>query len=201
MTPSDAECLNSFLPDYAGFVFAPESRRYISPDTAKELRGILAKKIRTVGVFVNDSLQNIQKLVADGVVDTIQLHGDEDEDYIKELRKLTGDIPVIKAFRLGDEGALPLALRSSADCLLLDSGAGGTGMRFDWNLARNIDRPFFLAGGLGAENVREAIAALHPYAVDASSSLETGGRKDREKIRAFIGRVREADSAILNQDS
>ena len=122
------------------------------------------------------------------MLDLIQLHGKDDNGYITRLRELTGK-PIIKAFTVRTGEDIKAAVQSKADYVLLDSGTG-TGKTFDHSLIADIDRPFFLAGGLTAENVGEAIEAFHPFAVDASSSLETDGKKDKNKMAAFVAAVR-----------
>lgn len=134
-----------------------------------------------------------EKLLREGVIDLAQLHGHESEETVKALQERTGK-PIIKAFRIESEEDIRAAERSRADYVLLDSGIGGTGKRFDWDLARDLRRPFFLAGGLDAGNVAEAIARCAPFAVDASSSVETGGRKDPVKIEQFLRAVRRSES-------
>ena len=118
-----------------------------------------------------------------------QLHGKEDESYMERLRGIT-DKPLIKAFSIQTKEDMEEALKSSADYILLDQGSGGTGKTFDWSLVPKIERPFFLAGGLGEENLRQAIETTAPWAVDLSSSLETKGKKDREKIFRAVELVR-----------
>ena len=187
--PCDIEEVNSLLPDYIGFVFASKSRRYISPNVADELRKKLNPSIRTVGVFVQEAPDRVAELLNEGVIDIAQLHGGEDESYIRALRTLTGKA-FIQAFRIDTAEDLVKAYNSRADFILLDNGAGGTGQSFNWNLLKGFDRPFFLAGGLKPENVAEAVVALHPFAVDVSSGIETNGIKDRLKMRTFVQAVR-----------
>ncbi len=184
----DAEAANEIRPEYAGFVFAEKSRRAVPPELAREMRDILSPDIRAVGVFVNESPGRVADLLRAGVIDIAQLHGDEDGLYIEELRKLT-DRPVIQAFRVRSGEDILAARESPADFVLLDSGAG-TGRAFDWDLIRDIGRPYFLAGGLDPGNVGEAVRLLRPFAVDVSSGIETDGRKDREKMAAFAAAVR-----------
>ena len=189
--PCDIEAANELNPEYIGFVFAPKSKRYITPEKAKELKQLLDANIKAVGVFVNEEAENIADLLNRGIVDVAQLHGDEDEDYIKQLRRLT-DKPIIKAIRIESERELADAERCSADCVLLDSGAG-TGTVFDWKLIQNMNRPYFLAGGLTPGNVENAVNMLHPYAVDVSSGIETDGLKDKTKMAAFAAAVRKEE--------
>lgn len=185
----DIIAANELMPDYIGFVFAEKSRRYLSPERAVELKRLLRPDITAVGVFVNEAPEKVADLLAKGIIDVAQLHGDEDEDYIARLRWLT-DQPIIKAFRIDTSADVRMAEQSSADCLLLDSGSGGTGSAFDWSLVKAIDRPYFLAGGLGIDNVVQAIEVLSPYAVDVSSGIETDGVKDKNKMAAFIAAIR-----------
>ena len=144
--PCDIEAANELNPEYIGFVFAPKSKRYVTPKNAVQLKQLLAPEIKAVGVFVNESPETVADLWNKGIIDIAQLHGNEDEDYIKRLRKLT-DKPIIKAFCVETAKDVADAEQSTADYILLDSGAG-TGMVFDWKLLQNIKRPYFLAGGL-----------------------------------------------------
>lgn len=178
----DIEYANEIKPEFIGFVFAEKSRRYVSPEKAYELRQKLDSRIIPAGVFVDADIDFIVKLVNNGTIDIVQLHGSEDESYIKNLRKLV-NVPIIQAFRIEKTSDTEKAELSVADYVLLDSG-GGSGKAFDHSLI-NIKRPYFLAGGLTPENVGEISRRLEPYAVDASSSLETDGYKDINKMRAF----------------
>ena len=189
--PCDIEAVNELNPDYIGFVFASKSRRYVTYEKAAELKSRLSPEIQAVGVFVNEPLQNVAKLLQKGVIDMAQLHGDEDEGYITQLRQLTNK-PVIQAFRIKTAKDVNTAQESRADYILLDSGAG-TGTVFDWELVKSIRRPYFLAGGLDADNVTDAVKALHPFAVDVSSGIETDGVKDKSKMAAFAAAVRKED--------
>ena len=189
--PCDIEAANELKPEYIGFVFAPKSRRYVTPEKAKELKQLLDPDICAVGVFVNEDPERIACLVNSGVIDIAQLHGSEDEDYIKKLRTLT-DKPVIRAFRIESARDIEDAEHCSAEYVLLDSGAG-TGAVFDWELIQDIKRPYFLAGGLSLDNVGDAVEMLHPFAVDVSSGIETDGVKDRIKMAAFVAAVRKEE--------
>ena len=184
----DMEYVNELMPEYVGFVFARGSKRYVSPEEAAVLRILLREEIVPGGVFVDECLEVVADLVNHHVIDAVQLHGREDEDYIRELRRLT-DCTIIQAFRIGSGRDVEAVNLSSADYVLLDSG-GGSGETFNWTLVKEIKRPYFLAGGLTPANVGGAIAELHPCGVDASSSLETDGYKDREKLTAFVQAVR-----------
>lgn len=187
--PCDIEAANELAPEYIGFVFAPKSRRFVSPEKAGELRKLLDPSIRAVGVFVREEPEKVAELLNSGVIDLAQLHGGEDDAYIARLRQLT-DKPLIRAFRVDGPADLEPARRSTADYILLDNGAGGTGKAFDWSLLKGFDRPYFLAGGLGPDNAAEAAAALRPYAMDVSSGIEKDGVKDRAKMAAFVEAVR-----------
>lgn len=187
----DIEAANGLKPDYIGFVFASKSKRYVTYEKAAELKSRLSPEIQAVGVFVNEHPQDVAKLLQNGIIDIAQLHGDEDEDYITQLRLLT-DKPIIKAFRIETANDIKTAKQSTADYILLDSGAG-TGTVFDWGLVKSIRRPYFLAGGLDARNVADAVKALHPFAVDVSSGIETSGVKDKTKMAAFVAAVRKED--------
>jgi phosphoribosylanthranilate isomerase len=190
--PQDIETANQLRPDYIGFIFAPKSRRYVPPKQAAQLRALLDPEILAVGVFVNETPETVAALLGCGIIDIAQLHGGEDEDYIAALRART-DKPLVQAFRVDTQEDVQRAQRSSADFVLLDAGTGGTGTCFDWSLIQSLERPYFLAGGLGPENVADAVKALHPFAVDVSSGIETDGAKDPEKMKDFVRAVRAAD--------
>ena len=183
----DIDAVNELKPDYIGFVFAKKSKRYVMPEKAAELKKLLLPTIKAVGVFVDEPQENIVKLLTDGIIDIVQLHGKEDEDYIRTLRKLTAK-PVIKAFCIDSETDIADIETSSADYVLLDSGKG-TGNVFDWDLIMGLKRSYFLAGGLSPENVGNAVNLLSPYAVDVSSGIETDGFKDSNKMTAFAAAI------------
>ena len=187
--PCDIAWANALQPDYVGFVFAKKSRRYVSPKGARRLREGLDSGIRAVGVFVNEAPEAVAALLNGGIIDIAQLHGGEDEGYIGALRRLTNG-PLIRAFRVETPADLDRARASSADHILLDHGPGGTGAAFDWALLKGFDRPYFLAGGLGPDNVAGAVRALRPFAVDVSSGIETDGVKDIMKMTAFVRAAR-----------
>ncbi len=187
----DIDFVNELMPDYIGFVFAPGSKRYVSPAKAAGLRARLDPWIKAVGVFAGAEEESVSDIARSGIVDMLQLHGSESADYIRRVRAMSG-LPVIKAFSVETSGDAINAAASPADLILLDNGAGGTGAAFDWSLAAGIERPFFLAGGLTPQNVRRAIEETRPFAVDTSSGVETNGLKDYNKIRLFIEAVRSA---------
>ena len=186
--PCDIEYANELLPEYIGFVFVPKRKRYISLEKAEMLRSMLDFKITPVGVFVDEKIEVIADLIKRKIIDIVQLHGNESKQYITDLQRVI-DCPVIKAFRIESEADIVRANNSSADYVLLDSG-GGTGTTFDHSLLKDIARPYFLAGGLTHENVKTAVKQLAPFAVDASTSLETDGFKDKIKMTAFVNAVR-----------
>ncbi len=185
----DIEVANQLKPEYIGFVFAAKSRRYVSPTVALELKSALASDIKAVGVFVNEPIENVVELVKFGVIDVIQLHGSEDDEYMTALKNVV-DKPIIKAFSINSAVDVELAQKSQADFVLLDSGVGGTGQTFDWELLSHIKRQYFLAGGLAIDNVESAVKRLTPYAVDVSSGIETNGVKDPVKMTNFVQIVR-----------
>lgn len=190
---ADIDAVNEARPDFAGFIVEfPKSFRSISQAEVKMLSAGLVEGILPVGVFVDAPAELPARLLEEGAIAMAQLHGQEDENYIRELRSYT-DKPLIKAFSIRTKEDIREALESTADYILLDQGSGGTGRTFDWSLVGEIERPYFLAGGLGVENLEQAVRKLHPWAVDLSSSLETERRKDPEKMRAAVRAVRELE--------
>lgn len=186
--PADIEAVNQYQPDYAGFIINfPKSHRNCTPEQVQALHAQLSDSIPAVGVTVNQPLETVAALLEQGVIDIAQLHGQEDESYIDELKRRTGK-PVWKAFRIRSADDLDAARASSADMILLDNGYG-TGETFDWTLVRDIGRPFILAGGLCEDNIDDA-AKMQPDAMDISSGVETNRVKDPEKIRTLIERIR-----------
>ena len=184
----DIEVANELTPEFIGFVFAEKSRRYVSIEQADRLKKFLDAKILSVGVFVNADIKFVAEFAERGIINAIQLHGNEDENYIAELRQLTKKI-IIKAFKVTNADDLIRAENSTADYVLLDGGAGN-GKVFDWRLLKNFHRKYFLAGGLNVENVHDAIKILNPYAVDVSSGIETNNFKDLAKMKKFAEIVR-----------
>lgn len=182
--PEDIVYVNEVQPDYVGFVFYPKSHRAVTREQACEYRKALSPSIRTVGVFVNEDPKTIIDLLEEGILDAAQLHGDETEEDIQYLQAVCGK-PVIKAVKVRDRYDVEAWLDSSADYLLFDNGMG-TGRTFDWSVLGGIDREFFLAGGLQAENLAEAMETVRPYAVDISSGIESDRKKDPEKMRRIM---------------
>ncbi len=179
----DIEIVNKYKPDYIGFVFA-DSKRKVTHDLAGKMKDNLDSLIKSVGVFVDADIDEIIKLYEEGIIDIAQLHGLENEDYIKRLKQKSNyKLKIINAIEMSDEKDLKEYDNSLADYLLLDSGKG-SGKTFDWRLIRkDLKKEFFLAGGLNAENIAGAIKEFNPYAVDLSSSVETDGYKDELKIK------------------
>jgi len=191
-------------PDYMGLVFAP-SKRQVTVDQAKilveELHRGYAKKygsdtehdkndtIKTVGVFVNETVDNLITIANEANLDAVQLHGDEDETFIQSLKERT-NVEVWKAIQIRTAADTEKWIDSSADMLLFDAyhkdERGGTGEVFDWSSLDAFERPFMLAGGIDSTNVARAIRTVRPYGIDISSGIETNGVKDDEKITAFI---------------
>lgn len=191
----DIEMVNEFLPDYIGFVFA-KSRRQVSAEQAKELKNKLRPAIKAVGVFVNEKPENIAEIANQGIIDLIQIHGDEDAAYCAQLRKLT-QAPIIKVVRVEREDDLAGIEEFDCDYYLFDTLSnqqyGGTGKAFDHSILYNkeIKKPFFVAGGLNQDNVAAVIEVIKPFGVDTSGGVETDGIKDANKIKEFIkqGRI------------
>ena len=178
--------------DYIGFVFVKNSRRYIAPEAAREIVRAL-HRVRTVGVFVDAPMSDVNAIAGLVGLDYVQLHGHEPAEMAKESQ-----YPVIKAYRYGDDFDADAASAYPAEMILVDSyvqgAAGGTGTAFRWqDAAREIARvtkPVLIAGGITAENVGEAAAIFQPFGVDVSGGLEKDGEKSEEKIRVFMEVVR-----------
>ncbi|MFV8261268.1 phosphoribosylanthranilate isomerase [Aerococcus urinaeequi] len=189
--PEDIEAANAAKPDYVGFIFVEGTKRYVEPIQAAQFRKDLAGDIQTVGVFVNARIEKIVAICKAGIIDVIQLHGEEDATYIDQLKGQV-DQEIIKSVAVGDD---LVVAPNQADYLLFDSlspSRGGSGKIFDWKMVSAYqEKPFFLAGGLGVENIEEALKVVRPYAVDASSSLETDGVKDPVKMQEFVAKIRE----------
>lgn len=186
----DIEAVNKYVPDYIGFVFAP-SKRQVTEEKASELKKFLKPGIKTVGVFVNQDIDMITDFCRKGIIDIPQLHGNETEADINYIKKAC-DVPVIKAVSVQSTEDILRWRHSLCDILLLDNGAGGTGESFDWNLIEDINKPFFIAGGINEKNVLKALAKK-PYGIDVSGGVETDGFKDPAKIKNIIETIRRGD--------
>ena len=187
----DIEIINKYKPDYIGFVFA-DSKRKVTHELASQMKENLDSSIISVGVFVDADIGEILKLYNDDVIDIAQLHGRESEEYINKLKQKSNyQLKIINAIEMSDKKDLKAYENSIADYLLLDSGKG-SGKTFDWRLIRkDLKKEFFLAGGLNAQNISQAITEFNPYAVDLSSSLETNGYKDELKIKEVMEAINE----------
>jgi phosphoribosylanthranilate isomerase len=180
MTLDDVYAINACAPDYAGFVFAPSKRR-ISYDNAMKLRARILAKIACVGVFTDTPPEDIRALYENGLIQLAQLHGGQDEAFIKKLAGL----PIIQAIRDG-KGDKPSAL---ADFILYDGANPGSGELSNWSNIPNLGMPWFLAGGINVDNIDRAVK-LNPFGIDVASGAETDGRKDIDKIRKLVETVR-----------
>lgn len=177
--------------DALGFVFAPGPRR-VESDLVRSICSFLPPFVSRVGVFVNAPADLVEETALYCGLDTVQLHGDEPPGSYNSLK-----YKIIKAFRVTEAVPVEEINRHNCTAVLLDTYVpgtpGGTGSSFNWNLARHLSlsKPVILAGGLNPENVRQAVSTAGPYAVDVSSGVETGGKKDIQKIRLFIKRAKE----------
>lgn len=202
----DIAAVNEAHPDMCGFIIDfPKSTRSVSAEQQIELASRLDPTICSVGVFVDAPINQIVALAHIGSIQAIQLHGNEDEDYLAHLREKC-TLPIIKAFQIKNANDLAKAETSSADMVLLDSGQG-SGKSFDWSLLKTFACPYLLAGGLYPQTIPEALNNLNPWGVDLSSGLETNGLKDREKIQRTTAIVHQPTAGahhtatVANQES
>ena len=206
---SDIEIANELKPEYIGFVLWEKSSRYVSRDEAYSLKKALLPGIKAVGVFVDEDIEKVASLLNDRIIDIAQLHGHEDGRYIERLKELSPQCQIIKALKVRDKESFLMELDGFAlagpDFFLLDSGTG-SGQTFNWEILQSpevtgrlqeLSKGWLLAGGLDTSNVAEAIHKLKPMAVDVSSGIETEGKKDPDKMRAFVQAVREFDHKSL----
>ena len=184
----DVKMAASLGSDFYGFILTDRFKRYVAPEEVARLKQYVSSG-KTVGVFVDESVDYVIGTEKTAKLDIIQLHGSEDDSYITEIKEKTG-LPVIKMVKPLSENDIITARQSAADLILLDSGAGGTGKVFDWSLAERLGRDYILAGGLTPDNAHEAVERLKPFAVDVSSGVETEGIKDSSKMKAFAAEVR-----------
>lgn len=179
----DITYVNKYKPDYIGFVFA-KSQRQVTKNQAYILKQLLDSKIKAVGVFVNAPIALIRETVQDHIIDLIQLHGQEDEAYIKALKEVV-DVPIIKAIRVGKD-----EMKSyDVDYYLLDGIKPGSGQSFNWSQIQELDHPIFLAGGISMNNIHDALKT-NVYALDLSSGVEKQGVKNEALIKEVIRSVR-----------
>ena len=180
--------------DAIGFVFA-KSRRQITVDQARKLTTAVPRDVLKIGVFVNEALEEVERIAREVPLDVVQLHGDEDPNYVQRL-----SLPTIKALSIRNQEDVWKASRYEVDYFLFDAPGvefrGGSGHSFDWSLLTkaNISHDkVILAGGLTEENIIKAINIVQPFMVDVSSGVETAQRKDAEKIRTFIRAIRDEE--------
>ncbi len=189
----DIEIVNKYLPDFIGFIFVPASKRYVEPKVVAELKKNLDPRIKTVGVFVNESIEKIKEIKKVCSVDVVQLHGEETPQFCEELGGR-----IWKAIRVKDEDCVEIldTYAEYTELLLLDTYVdgthGGTGQAFDWDLIEffSADYNIGLAGGITRENVLKAKKKVEPELIDVASGSETNGIKDEEKIKDIIQIIR-----------
>ena len=186
-TREDITIVNRYTPDYVGFIFA-KSKRQVSMQTANDLAKNLDGKIKKVGVFVNASLTQIEEIAQKVPLDIIQLHGDEDNEFIKALKNKL-DLPIWQAIKVKDIVDIERAKQSIADMILFDAyvkdSAGGTGKNFNWDLLKDFTGEFILAGGINKQNIIRAIRTTRPYIVDISSGIERDNHKDENEVKTI----------------
>lgn len=204
----DIDYANALKPDFVGFIFVEHSKRFVDFATAQALKSHLDSRIKAVGVFVDSPMECVIEALSEGIIDAVQLHGNENSAYISALKacmqsNLGAESPIIKAIKISDSHSLAQSLESSAQCgadfILLDSPNAGSGKAFDWNaLAQNLQSQnftrafqtrFFLAGGVNVENIQSAIV-LKPFCIDISSGIESNGMKDFAKMQTIINAIR-----------
>lgn len=178
---ADIDYVNELKPDYIGFILTEGFRRSIDMETAKSLKSRLDKSIKAVGVFVDDDEKRINKFVSDGIIDLVQLHGSEDAEFCQRI-----NAPIIKYFKPDDFCKIG---EYNVEYFLFDSGTG-TGRAFDWSKIPKTDTPFFLAGGIDECNIEKALKEINPYCIDVSSSVETDGFKDYNKMKNITNAVK-----------
>lgn len=196
----DIEIINKVQTDYAGFIFAKNSKRKIDFDLAFKMKENINPKIKVVGVFQNQEIDKIIEL--SDILDVIQLHGEEDNKFIKLLKENT-DKKIIKAYKANDK--LKENIETSlADYILIDSNTknsfGGTGLAFDWKVIPQTNRKIFLAGGLNINNIEKAIKTINPYCLDINSGVETNNKKDEKKILEIVKLIKELDKQKGNNN-
>lgn len=189
----DIAYANEVRPDAIGYIFFPKSKRYVTGEQAKELDQKLDQNILSVGVFVNETIDTVAEIAKEVPLDVIQLHGDEDEAYIEQLKQQT-DKQIWKAVRVKETNDIKQAEKLPVEKLLLDTFTeekdmyGGTGkvMNYDLIPKEGISKPFFIAGGLHSKNIKEITEKVHPYGIDISSGIETDGYKDLTKMKEIM---------------
>mgnify|MGYP000970938757 CR=1 FL=1 len=210
-TLEDVEIVNKYLPEYVGFVFAP-TKRFVTDEQALMMKQALAPQIQAVGVFVNEPIEHVLSLCSRGIIDVIQLHGDETSEYITEIKNRT-DTPVIKAVRVQSSEQVSSMVTPLAEYMLFDTykkdAYGGSGECFPLEiLQKSLKKlenqgvsiqPFFLAGGLTPGNIEEVLGTQDCYCIDVSTGVETDGHKDEAKVRELIEKIRRYQKERSNQ--
>ena len=177
----DIDYVNELKVDYIGFILSDGYKRSIDFKTAQSLKNRLSKDIKAIGVFVDEDKKYIDYYIKNNIIDIVQLHGNEEPEFCKGF-----DVPVIKCF---NPDTFSKVDEYDTDYFLFDSGAG-TGKEFDWSILPECEKPFFLAGGLNEDNICDAMEKVQPYGVDFSSSVETDGFKDENKIKRIVETIR-----------
>ncbi|MBZ4683618.1 MAG: phosphoribosylanthranilate isomerase [Fusobacteriaceae bacterium] len=185
----DIDIVNKYNPDYIGIIFYPKSKRYVEPHIISPLLNNLNPNIKKVGVFVNEDFSKVNEIANICNLDIIQLHGNEDIEYIKKIEKTTWKALSVKNENIKEDLKI---YKDYVEIILLDNGKGGTGETFNWEYARNLSENYkiALAGGINIDNVKEAIDIVKPEIIDISSGVETNGYKDEEKIKQIINLIR-----------
>ncbi|MFV0395048.1 MAG: phosphoribosylanthranilate isomerase [Coprobacillaceae bacterium] len=182
----DIKYVNKYKPQYIGIVFA-NSKRQVTLEQAKYLYDLLDSDIIAVGVFVNEELNRVVEIVNSGCIDIVQLHGQEDADYIQKLKQQC-TIKIIKAINVKQKEDMK-NIHYDVDYYLLDGATSGSGESFDWSYITTLDKPYFLAGGISLDNLDKALL-VPSYGIDISSGVETNSSKDEKKIKEVIRRIR-----------
>lgn len=188
----DIEYANILKADYIGFVYA-ESKRKVTLEKSLFLKKLLDDKIKSVGVFLNNSIDEIINVCKSGAVDLVQVHGDDSEEFIKQVKSLSG-LQVIKGCGVKSSDDILKSQHSACDFILLDNSRAGSGVKFDYRFLleavdKGFNRPYFLAGGININNIDEALK-LNPYCIDISSGIESGGVKNFKLMEDIVKRVR-----------
>ncbi len=192
----EIKLINDFKPDYAGFIFLPNSRRFVAPEYAGLLRAKLRSNIEAVGVFYDETLKTVAMTAEIAGLDLVQLNGHENGEYISALREYTR-CRIIKSFEIQTPMDVERAMGSRADFIMLNGG-NNDGDKFDWSYVSHSRRKYFLSGGLNPENVTQALLLKPvPYCLDVCSGVEVKRLKDFRKVMKFINTVRESQAEVF----
>ncbi|TDT71867.1 phosphoribosylanthranilate isomerase [Hypnocyclicus thermotrophus] len=185
----DIDIINKYNPDYIGIIFYPKSKRYIKPNIIAPFLNNLNPNIKKVGVFVNETFDTVNEISNICNLDIIQLHGNEDIEYIKNIKKTVWKALSVKNKNIKKQMEI---YKKYVEIILLDNGKGGTGKTFNWKYAKNLSENYkiALAGGININNVKEAIKIVNPSIIDISSGVEINSYKDEEKIKNIINLIR-----------